>query len=696
MPNDLDLRDYSFIRDFHSAVAVEASRKKLRKGHGIIVPRVNSFIGAAEAVESTYTAAEEAPTFDATTPIEGTVSERRPKRLPDHIVIARALKHLERIAPALGFKRGQRPEFVPDPHVKTTGAGVRVVNLQQHHWGIPVFQMDRTVELDRRGRVQYVDGRSVPLPSNMEITPTVTLENAMRVAANWVNSPGDRIDSFTQTPIPYRPIDLKDYEPKVIARIPVASQPAVLEKGPFFEDVPAHLVFFYMGKDTLLGWHFLVSARSADNANVLEDQYVVIVEARSAAKGRYEPSVLYGKRTSTDAIGKGTVWRHNPKVDQRRQMIDFPGPITDSPIEPSPRLPHGFPFPWVADGGDATKGNNTTVVFEGARGPLRRTRVENGVLIFDPTDDRGDDQKVLNAFFFCNFMHDFFFMLGFDESRNFQQRNFTGIGRDGDPVEVTVTNRPVFGLANMNTKADGIKAVMRLGTASLEDARLNTGLDADIVLHEYTHGVTRRLIGPSRNPTPIQAKISNALDEGWSDYFAITIQNFSLNLERTVLGDYLKNDGATGIRLHPYDDNYPRNADVPDEDPGGVYGRIGLDPYTGADTIGEIWCAAITKMNRDLIVAFKDKVRGHRLGWRIVFDGLKKLPSNPHFIQARCHILRALDDLLADHQLTRPEHMKARAAAWRAFAHMGIGVGAQPSQPDSLETVGDKHVPEGV
>ena len=71
--------------------------------------------------------------------------------------------------------------------------------------------------------------------------------------------------------------------------------------------------------------------------------------------------------------------------------------------------------------------------------------------------------------------------------------------------------------------------------------------------------------------------------------------------------------GLAGIRMAPYDDNYP-----------GTFGSIGKPPYDDDEhALGEIWCAALMKMNRDLGTALGDKVKGHQLGWQLVVDGLK-------------------------------------------------------------------------
>jgi extracellular elastinolytic metalloproteinase len=90
----------------------------------------------------------------------------------------------------------------------------------------------------------------------------------------------------------------------------------------------------------------------------------------------------------------------------------------------------------------------------------------------------------------------------------------------------------------------------------------HTALDADVVFHEFTHGLTNRLVGGTRQGHTLDAPQSQGMDEGWSDFFALTIQNFfrtpNHQAERVIIGDWVVND-QTGIRSNPYDDNlHPR------------------------------------------------------------------------------------------------------------------------------------------
>ncbi len=64
--------------------------------------------------------------------------------------VARALRHLQRIGPALGFGPSQAPEYVADPTAQETSTGAVAVHLRQHYKGIPVYDARRDSAL-RRG-----------------------------------------------------------------------------------------------------------------------------------------------------------------------------------------------------------------------------------------------------------------------------------------------------------------------------------------------------------------------------------------------------------------------------------------------------------------------------------------------------------------------------------------------------------------
>lgn len=669
MPKNIDTRDFTFSRTtegFADNVALAVS-SVLSGDHEVHVERVNPFTGTPTNLRSVN--AGSAFGFES-----GLVPS-------DQSLMARAIDHVRMTAPALGFSATEAPEFVPDPNVKETSSGERVVNLQQQYRGIPLFQMERAVLFDPAGAIQSVRGDNVgELPPDLETSPSVSVEDAALAAARYIASSGERQDAWTREWIRETEVDITDFEPQVLGSTPVPSQSLVLDKGPFAESIPAHLVLFYQGPVTRLGWHFVLTMPE------FTEQYVVIVEADSQTPDRRAPELLYCQKTSSDLAApvRGNVWTHNPGVNTNRQVVDFPRPLADYPIKPIPAsLPNGFPVTWLD--GEMTVGNSTVAVLGNTLTSLKAA-LSGNALVFDPSQPQGDEQKVLNIFYFCNFMHDFFFMLGFDEAAgNFQRINFSGKGVGGDPVLARAHAGVVNGTANMLTLADGTQGLMNMGLVA--GANRHTAFDSDVVFHEFTHGVSNRLVGGLRNARALQQPQSRGMGEGWSDYFALTIQNFFLDPERTVTGDWVVNR-VGGIRLAPYDENYP-----------GSFGDIGKPGhYDGSDehSLGEIWCAALMKMNRNFGLAFSNKELGHILGWQIVVDGLKLTPANPGFLDARDAILHALDAKLQSGMITAVTHRQARRAAWEAFARFGMGPGATSIGASLSGIVEDTSLPADI
>lgn len=302
--------------------------------------------------------------------------------------------------------------------------------------------------------------------------------------------------------------------------------------------------------------------------------------------------------------------------------------------------------------------------------------LQDGMVTFNSDDSEGDDQKVLNIFYFNNVMHDYFYLLGFrEENGNFQNDNFGRGGVPSDRVDARAYSGAVWGTANMYTPVDGSNPVMKMGL--VESSQRHTVFDSSVVFHEYTHGVTNRLVGGPMDVRSLEAIQSSGMGGGWSDYFPCTINN------TTVVGDWIAKK-AQGIRAFPYDSNFPDN-----------FGNLGTGRYTGVNQqgkhwphpIGEIWCATLMEMNRNI---------GANLGVQLVFDALKLSPSNPSFLDMRDAIFAALDAILAGGKLRSNQHSEVRRSIWEAFAKFGMGPNARSNGASLSGIVTDFVPPTGI
>lgn len=238
--------------------------------------------------------------------------------------------------------------------------------------------------------------------------------------------------------------------------------------------------------------------------------------------------------------------------------------------------------------------------------------------------------------------------------------------------------------AELISYEDGMKirAVLNTGTAvniTLLPAPYTDGdLDAGVIAHEYTHGISNRLTG---GPSTASCLFNfEQMGEGWSDYISLmTITDWrrahkSDGALAKGIGTYVLNqptDGP-GIRQYPYSTD------------------MTINPHTYADValsggeehnIGEVWASVLWDMtwniiqmdgiNRDIFNAKGEG--GNSVAYKLVIEGLKLQPCSPGFIDGRNAILKA-DTLLYNG--------KYSCAIWSAFARRGMGVGASQGSSD--------------
>ena len=385
--------------------------------------------------------------------------------------------------------------------------------------------------------------------------------------------------------------------------------------------------------------------------------WTVLVEAEGE-----EPRVLDASRTSAHAVS-ALVFRHDPDAP--------PG----APAAPD-RIEEPFPLPRdrYPDFGGAVlsrtawctrelSGNNAWCEDSGGR--IAKATAVGGAHRFQAADPRGIEQAMVNAFYYVNRLHDFFYLLGFDESMgNFQEEGDAAAG-GRDPVAVTVWDAELPGLAYFVNFGDGFVSELHLGKRAGRYAALDVG----VVIHEYVHGVTGRVVGGPDVATPFRHPQSLALAEGYSDYFSLTLQNRDRREDGLpavgVYGAWISGDPVRGLRNHAYDDAFP-----------GTYGKLGAADFDRAHDAGQIWCAALLELNRVLAHGGGPEV-GEERGWSLVFDSLRLLhpgPEGPTFLHARDAVLAEFAAAVSAGLL--PADPALDTAVRRCFSRWGMGPAA--------------------
>jgi Zn-dependent metalloprotease len=248
---------------------------------------------------------------------------------------------------------------------------------------------------------------------------------------------------------------------------------------------------------------------------------------------------------------------------------------------------------------------------------------------------------VTNLFYYNNIMHDFSYRLGFDEAaRNFQTNNFGRGGTGNDSVRAEAQDGSGTNNANFATPPDGQRPRMQQFLFTSPNPDRDSSVDSDVVFHEYGHGISNRLIG--NGSTALGGTQSGAMGEGWSDYWATTINNDG------AVGEYVVNNTA-GIRRAAY--TVPAN---PVHDSYADVGAGGFEVHND----GEVWAVTLWDLRTQLGATISD---------RIVLNGMKFTPNRPSFLNARDGILQADQNLFGGAN---------RCAIWAVFARHGMGVSA--------------------
>ncbi|KAK0437435.1 metalloprotease [Desarmillaria tabescens] len=211
------------------------------------------------------------------------------------------------------------------------------------------------------------------------------------------------------------------------------------------------------------------------------------------------------------------------------------------------------PIGWVQNA--ETAGNNVVAY----KGTPTNTTVESSTdmfdypydVDFDPTEGGNIDAARTNAFYIINKVHDFTYKYGWTESAyNFQLDNFGKGGAEGDRVQMSVQDPSGFNNANFLTLPDGQNGTCRMYIFTLTTPRRDGDFQNDIIVHEFTHGLTNRMTGGG-TARCLQITESRGLGEGWSDAMAEWTEQKSGNITDFVTGTWVLNNTA-GVRHFPY------------------------------------------------------------------------------------------------------------------------------------------------
>ncbi|KAI1156552.1 fungalysin metallopeptidase [Nemania diffusa] len=355
-------------------------------------------------------------------------------------------------------------------------------------------------------------------------------------------------------------------------------------------------------------------------------------------------------------------------------------------------------FTWHSDGENnytTTQGNNAVAVQDYSGETTQLYQPNSPKLDFeynlhlnesDPNAYR--DASLTQLFYTANFYHDVLYELGFnEEAGNFQANNNGKGGKDNDFVILSAQDTYTTDNALFIPPPDGQNGIMLMLLWTQSNPRRDCTFEKDVVVHEYTHGLSTRLTGGPDNSDCLDSIEAAGMGEGWSDFYAIAnaLKDEWTRDTNVPLGAWVYNN-PDGLRSVPYTTNMTANPNT----------YATLNNLNEEHDIGETWTTILWEVMWNLVdkhgrnagpkPVFENGIPndGNFLTQKIVMDGMALQPCNPNFVSARDAIIDA------DEALTGGDNA---CELWTAFAKRGLGEGAK--YDTKMRTI-SFDVPDGV
>ncbi len=317
------------------------------------------------------------------------------------------------------------------------------------------------------------------------------------------------------------------------------------------------------------------------------------------------------------------------------------------------------------------------------------------------------EQNAVQAFYFVNKFHDHLHdpPIGFTAADGAFEIN-DPLGKGPDPLEVNtddgaasaagdLPNGSHVDNANMSTPPDGDPPLMQMYLFTFDHVAFNAGNpsfreinggdDAAIVFHEYTHGLSNRLVVDGSGAGALNTAQAGAMGEAWSDWYAMDYL-----VGQNLVPDSNAADGQ--VDMGEYTDATPgsiRNLAI-DCSVGSIaqnctrwsftggftyadFAQIAGGPEVHAD--GEIWVQTLWDIRKAL---------GSSTAEALITEAMRLSPSEPSFLDERNAIIQA------DQALNGGAN---RNTLWRLFADRGMGYFAGAYDGGDVEPTADSSLP---
>jgi extracellular elastinolytic metalloproteinase len=607
-----------------------------------------------------------AVTFDSTTGVTrsvvnhmGYLTEAR-SGTPEQI----ALDFVRRNLPLLGLEAADLDGYEVTDSVFSRVSGATHIYLRQVHQGISVYNAQLQVNVNRDGRIISVNNAFVP-GLGQAVAPVAPVVGAPRAVQSLVTHLGLGVAGA----------------PRVIGTAKgVGSDTRLAFPELARSEIAARLMWLPMRRgDVRLVWNFQVEMLAGDH------WYDVTVDARSGAL-----------LTRRDYIAEAD-YRVFPSPLETAAHAPIPPPADGRTVETDPDDASASPLAWHNNGTTAftiTRGNNVHA-WEDSDGndAPPATDVDCGAGLdceFDAPIDFGtqapstyQDAAVANLFYWNNIIHDIQWQYGFDEpAGNFQVDTFGNGGVGGDDVQALAQSGLGNCNANFGTPVDGSRPRMRMFTCTNVSPARDGDFDHMVIVHEYGHGISNRLVGGPGNVSCLGN--TQQAGEGLSDWWGLahTMEVGDVGTEARGVGTYLfgQAPNGPGIRDLPYStDNGVNN-----------WTYESINGATVPHGVGSRWAQAYWDVTWALIDEhgfdpdFYAGTGGNNRAMFYINEGLKNTICSPAFTDIRDGIVQAATDNFGGEDV---------CTVWEAFADYGLGTDAVSGGPNSTSPTNGFAVP---
>jgi extracellular elastinolytic metalloproteinase len=292
---------------------------------------------------------------------------------------------------------------------------------------------------------------------------------------------------------------------------------------------------------------------------------------------------------------------------------------------------------------------------------------------------------VTNLFYINNLIHDVQYQYGFDEAGgNFQTNNYGHGGLGNDSVQAEAQDGGGTNNANFGTPADGQRPRMQMYVWTAPTPDRDGDVDNGIIIHEYGHGISNRLVG---GPSNVNCLTNNQQPgEGLSDWWALayTGEVGDTGADGRGIGTYALGQPTTGVGIRTQ--RYSTNPAV------NTWTYASINGMAIPHGVGSVWAQAAWEVYWKLVDTYgfdpdlynATGNAGNQRMMLYVNEGLKNTACNPTFTQVRDGILQAAVDNHGGEDVCR---------MWEAFAAFGLGTNAVSGGANSTSPTNGFNIP---